>query len=134
MGLDVEDLRLLSLGGLLGLHRLGFGEKVAASRTCATLAAGGVGKMRLFHGTTPDAWKHIEVEGLRGRIPKSEGGWGLVYLAPTAESASAWGAVVLEVETGDLRLTAFQDCKEWEVLCWGEIPPEQIRLVGALGK
>ena len=90
--------------------------------------------MSLYHGTSQEAWEHIQVEGLRGRIPKSEGGWGLVCLAPTAESASAWGEVVLEVETGDLRLSAFEDCRDWEVLCWGEIPSEQIRLVEAFGR
>lgn len=87
--------------------------------------------MKLYHGTNWEAWQHIQTEGLRPRIPKSEGGWGLVYLAPTAESAECWGEVILEVETGDLRLTAFEDCKEWEVLCWLEgdaILPTQVRL------
>lgn len=86
--------------------------------------------MKLYHGTSWEAWQHIQAEGLQSRIPKSEGGWGLVYLAPTAESAERWGEVVLEVETGDLRLTAFEDCKGWEVLCWTEngIPPEQVQL------
>lgn len=84
--------------------------------------------MKLFHGTNLAAWEQIKTQGLRGRIPKSEGGWGLVYLAPTPELAAHWGEVILEVETGNLRLTAFEDCKEWEILCWGEIPPDQVRL------
>ena len=83
----------------------------------------------LFHGTTPAAWKHIQVEGLRGRIPESEGGWGLVYLTPLVEEARCYGTVVVAVETGDLRLTSFEGCEEWEVLCWGTIPPEQLSVL-----
>lgn len=90
--------------------------------------------MRLLHGATPTTWERIQVQGLRGRIPEDEGGWGLVYLTPLIEEARCYGAVVLEVETGDLRLTAFENSKEWEVLCWGRIPPEQIRIVELSGK
>ena len=85
--------------------------------------------MKLYHGTTKEAWQKIQFEGLRARIPKSEGGWGLIYLAPTVEAASCWGDIVLEVETGDSPLTAFEDCKEWEVLCWSDlISPTRVRL------
>jgi len=91
------------------------------------LDIGGVGKMRLFHGTTAAAWERIKVQGLRGN------GWGLVYLTPLVEEAECHGGIVLEVETGELRLSALEDCKEWEVFCWGDIPPEQIWLHRRLG-
>jgi len=82
--------------------------------------------MKLFHGTTPAAWERIKVEGL-----KAGNEWGLVYLTPLVQEAQRYGGIVLEVETGDLRLTAFEDCKEWEVLCWSRepIPPSQIKLM-----
>lgn len=79
--------------------------------------------MKLFHGTTSRAWERIQVEGLKGS------GFGIVYLTPLIEEARNHGDVVLEVETGDLRVTAFEDCEEWERLCWGTIPVEQVRLL-----
>lgn len=53
---------------------------------------------------------------------------GIVYLSPDMEVARRFGnnEVVLEVKTGNLKLTAFDDCKEWEIFCWGKIPPENI--------
>jgi len=89
--------------------------------------------MILYHGTTPEAWARIQDEGLRPRIPKSQGGWGLIYLSPKSEIAQNFGEVVLEVETDDLKLTAFEDCKDWEVLCWLEgdaIEAEKVRVLG----
>ena len=79
--------------------------------------------MKLYHGTTPTTWKQIEVEGLKAS------GFGIVYLTPLIEEARGYGGVVLEVETGNLRLSAFDDCREWETLCWGAIPPEQVCLL-----
>ena len=76
----------------------------------------------LFHGTTPSAWKQIKVEGLKAN------GFGIIYLTPLIEEARCHGGVVLEVETGNLRLSAFEDCEDWEMLCWGNIPPEQINM------
>jgi hypothetical protein len=52
---------------------------------------------------------------------------GLVYLSPIKDAD--FGPVLLQVETGDLKLTAFDDCKDWEVLCWGSILPEDIWLI-----
>ena len=86
---------------------------------------GDANNVKLFHGTTPTAWERIKVEGLRAGNE-----WGMIYLTPLIEEAQCHGGVVLEVETGELRLTAFEDCQEWEVLCWTKdrIPPEQVQL------
>ena len=46
---------------------------------------------------------------------------------------SSFGDTMLEVETGDLKLTAFDDCRDWEVLCWGEIPASSIKKGEASG-
>ena len=81
--------------------------------------------MNLFHGTSRIAWEKIKVEGLKpSRI-------GIVYLSPDRRAADDFGGneVLLEVETGDTKLTAFDDCKEWEVLCWGHISADKIRLM-----
>lgn len=92
--------------------------------------------MTLYHGTSSKNVSAILVEGLRpNKI-------GIVYLSPKPEVAARFGvywpdskklpdltdSVVLEVETGDLRLTAFDDCEEWEVLCWGHVPATCIRV------
>ena len=57
-------------------------------------------------------------------------------MTPLIEEAQCHGSVVLEVETGDLRLTAFEGCEEWEVLCWTKdgIPPGHIRLLDREGR
>ena len=52
-------------------------------------------------------------------------GIGIVYLSPRKDLG--FGDVTLEVETGNNKLTAFDDCKEWEVLCWGKIKPSNIK-------
>ena len=78
--------------------------------------------MKLYHGTDSKNIDSILREGLR---PNNIG---IVYLSPKFGQAKRWGNVILEVETGDLRLTAFEDCTDWEVLCWGRIPPENIRV------
>jgi hypothetical protein len=60
---------------------------------------------------------------------------GIVYLSPTVEIVGSFGVdfdILIEVETGDLKLTAFEDCKEWEVLCWGAIPRQNILRVWSL--
>ena len=53
-------------------------------------------------------------------------GLGIVYLSP--QNNLGFGDITLEVETGDNKLTAFDDCKKWEVLCWGKIEPFNIRI------
>ncbi len=75
--------------------------------------------MRLYHWTKKENIDSILREGLK------PSGMGIVYLAP--EKSVRFGDTLLEVETGDLRLTAFDDCNKWEVLCWGRIPPGAIK-------
>jgi RNA:NAD 2'-phosphotransferase (TPT1/KptA family) len=83
--------------------------------------------MILYHGTQNWRLPSIRKHGLR---PNSSG---IVYLSPTIEGAKSWGdGTVLEIDTKELRLTAFDDCKEWEVLCWTgskrqSISPQQIK-------
>ena len=84
----------------------------------------GTQDMKLYHGTQD--WRLINImkEGLKpNRI-------GIVYLSPTIKEARCWGdGTVLEVDTAGYHLTAFDDCKEWEVLCWTQspIPPDKIK-------
>lgn len=79
--------------------------------------------MKLYHGTQENNLPNIKQVGL---IPN---GIGIVYLTPQIEVAKRFGdgKTVLEVETGNNKLTAFEDCSDWEVLCWGNIPPENIK-------
>ena len=77
--------------------------------------------MKLYHSTDDKNVPSILKTGL------SPNNIGIVYLSPYPQTR--WGNIVLEVETGNNRLTAFDDCKEWEVLCWGAIPPENINLI-----
>ena len=58
-----------------------------------------------------------------GLIPN---GIGIVYLSPRDDLG--FGDVLLEIETNDNKLTAFDNCKEWEVLCWGKIKPQNIKV------
>jgi RNA:NAD 2'-phosphotransferase (TPT1/KptA family) len=82
--------------------------------------------MKLYHWTKRENLESILNEGLRPN------GLGIVYLTPqpeawkTYEQGRSDGEICLEVETGDLKLTAFDDCREWEILCWGRVPPEDI--------
>ena len=82
--------------------------------------------MKLYHGTSRQNWEKIRHEGLK---PNSIG---IVYLSPTPKVIDFFEGdfeVLLEVETGELKLTAFDDCKEWEVLCWGHVPATNVKLV-----
>ena len=77
--------------------------------------------MKMYHSTPRKNLESIIRNGLRPN------GMGIVYLAPSLETAYKTKAnVILEVETGDNKLTAFEDCKDWEVLCWGAISPNNI--------
>ena len=76
--------------------------------------------MILFHQTGS---KNIESIMKNGLIPNDIG---IIYLSPCNDLN--FGDVLLEVETGNNRLTAFDDCKEWEVLCWGKIVPKNIKI------
>ncbi len=78
--------------------------------------------MVLSHVTTQDRLPTIVRDGLR---PNS---MGIVYLSPKPQG---WrplqeGEVLLHVTINGQRLTSFEDCAEWEVLCWGSVPPEDI--------
>ncbi len=86
--------------------------------------------MILYHYTRNHNLKSIFEEGLKPN------GIGIVYLCPAYEIASQVVASseyenILEVDTGDCKLTSFEDCSEWEVLCWtgAPLPPESLRLV-----
>lgn len=76
--------------------------------------------MKLYHWTDGKNVPSILKEGLR---PSS---LGIVYLTPSPEKWRPTGEVCLEVETRKLKLTAFEDCSDWEVLCWGRIPSSDI--------
>ena len=78
--------------------------------------------MKLYHGTDSKNLSGIFDEGLKPNHI------GIVYLSPTLEKCN-WGDSILEVETGDLRLTAFEDCSDWEVLCWGKVLPHNIKQI-----
>ena len=80
--------------------------------------------MKMYHSTPKENIKSIREKGL---IPN---GMGIVYLSPTLKKVyRGKDRVILEIETGNNRLSAFEDCKEWEVFCWGKIPPEKIKIV-----
>jgi RNA:NAD 2'-phosphotransferase (TPT1/KptA family) len=77
--------------------------------------------MKLFHQTQKKNVASILRDGLKpSRI-------GIVYLSPRSDLS--FGDVTLIVETGDNKLTAFDGCEDWEVLCWGSIPPEHISVI-----
>ncbi len=76
--------------------------------------------IKLFHQTKSENIESIMKDGL---IPN---GMGVVYLSPC--NNLGFGDMLLEVETGNNRLTAFDDCKKWEVLCWGSIKPQDIKI------
>lgn len=91
---------------------------------------GDKGKMKLYHYTRNSNLKNIFEDGLKPNA------MGIVYLCPTLDVASAVIASseyenIIEVETDNLKLTAFDDCKEWEVLCWTDkpIPVKQLTLL-----
>lgn len=80
--------------------------------------------MILYHQTKAENIESILKIGL---MPNKIG---IVYLSP--RNNLNFGDTTLEVETGDNKLTAFDDCKDWEVLCWGKIEPFNIRVLDEL--
>ena len=79
--------------------------------------------MVLYHYTNKENLDSILLIGLNpSRI-------GIVYLTPDPKKTKGYGNILLEVETKDLELTCFEGCEDWEVLCWGHIPPEDIKQV-----
>ncbi len=81
--------------------------------------------MILYHYTAEENLTSIL---LRGLLPN---GMGIVYLTPDSTKIKE-GAVLLKIDTANLRLTAFDDCKDWEIFCWGHIPPQNIILLESL--
>jgi RNA:NAD 2'-phosphotransferase (TPT1/KptA family) len=81
--------------------------------------------MILYHYTKKESLKSILRDGLKPNR------MGIVYLTPDPEKFKNFGDILLEVETGCLELTCFEDCKNWEVLCWGLIPPKNIKIGNA---
>jgi hypothetical protein len=75
--------------------------------------------MKLYHQTSRENLSSIFRKGL---MPNEIG---IIYLTPLL--GLGFGEITLEVETGNNRLTAFEDCSDWEVLCWGQICPENIK-------
>lgn len=95
---------------------------------CGECLGSGRGSGRiLYHGTTREALPRILREGLRPPHPD----W-CIYLSPRLETARHFGrGVVLEVDVPEgARLTVVdEECAAWEVLCWGAIPPDRIRVL-----
>ena len=77
--------------------------------------------MKLYHQTSKKNLGGILRKGL---IPNAIG---IVYLTPLL--GLGFGEITLEVETENNRLTVFEDCSNWEVLCWRQIPPENIKVM-----
>ena len=77
--------------------------------------------MELYHWTKKECLESIFKRGLISN------GFGIIYLTPNPKNK--FGDTLLKVETGELKLTAFEDCKDWEILCWGNIPPKDIEKV-----
>ena len=87
--------------------------------------------MKFYHWTKQENIDPILKLGL---IPNP---MGFVYISPNKEDWEGFHgeeSVCLEVETGDLKVTAFEDCREWERLCWGRIPPENITVLKGMRK
>jgi len=81
--------------------------------------------MILYHWSPKKNIKSILKKGL---IPSEIG---IVYLTPRPKKILDFcenNYALFEVETSDLKLTNFNGCEKWEVLCWGHIPPENIKL------
>jgi len=85
--------------------------------------------MILWHWTDKNNLESILREGLKpNKI-------GIVYLTPKPQHIRQWwnnSAILLEIETAEIRLTVFDECQEWEVLCWGHISPSNIKLVSSI--
>jgi len=84
----------------------------------------------LYHYTRNKNLKSIFIEGLK---PNK---LGVVYLCPTLEEAEKVIASteyenIIEVDVSGYKLTAFDDCREWEILCWANtpIPPDRLMLI-----
>ncbi len=81
------------------------------------------GGLFLYHGTSREAWERIRVVGLMPNLR-----CGILYLSPDAATAANFGDVVLRVRMSGQHLTAFEDCRDWELLCWEAIPAKDVSL------
>lgn len=89
-------------------------------------------KKKLYHWTYKDCLQGILKEGLK------PSGMGFSYLSPKKDKPT-FGSfyrnnqpyeVLLEIRPpAGLRLSSFLSCREWEILCWGLIPPENITIL-----
>lgn len=77
--------------------------------------------MKLYHATQRKNLASILSKGL---LPNR---LGIVYLSP--QPMLRFGDTLLEVETGENKLTAFDDCRDWEVLCWGKIAKRNLKVI-----
>jgi hypothetical protein len=80
--------------------------------------------IKLYHRTSKENLEGIFKYGL---IPNFEGA-GFVYLSPKINLIE-FGEILLEVETNNIKLTSFEDCRDWEIMCWGRIFPWNIKLI-----
>jgi len=82
--------------------------------------------MKLYHWTTKENVNKILNDCLKVN------GIGFSYLTkfPDRWDTLHEGGVLLEVETGDSKLTCFEENLDGsEVLCWGNIPKENIKII-----
>lgn len=74
--------------------------------------------MNLFHWTQNEKLESILANGLRTN------GMGIIYLTP--DPTVRFGDCCLVVSVDGKRLSAFEDCSDWEILCWDDIEPARI--------
>jgi len=81
--------------------------------------------MNLYH-TTPN--ENVESILKMGLVASSSG---IVYLSEKADSWKEIGTTTFSVNMNDigLRLSTFNDPDLDEVLCWGDIEPDRLKIV-----
>ena len=80
--------------------------------------------MMLYHWTYKQNLHSILKQGLKPN------GIGIVYLTPQKQPFGFGNHdALLQVETGNKKLTTFEGCEDWEVLCWGYILPKNIKQI-----
>ena len=77
--------------------------------------------MILYHWTQKGNIDSIMRQGLK------TSSFGILYLSPIRTYNC--GDTLLAVEIKDEKLTSFDNCQDWEVLCWDAVPPEQIHIL-----
>ena len=81
----------------------------------------------LYHATSQDNIASIMREGLRPTYL----GNSIICMSPTLKAAKNFGEVVIKVDVTGYKLSAFEDCLEWERFCWTKKPisPEKLSLI-----